>query len=183
MKKLFWGLFFIFLNFNLSLNQHTLNILPPFVGYYLLYQGSRELEGESSLFQGICPFAVGMGIYTAILWVGDLLGVTSGSSVIGVLLGLLATVVGLYICWALIQAVQDVEIHRGAELNSAAMRRAWIIMVVAQVVCYLCVWLLSGLALLGLIAGLIGTIMLLAAFWKGQKLYEALPFQEGGPEV
>lgn len=182
MKKLFWGLFFIFLNLNLSLNRHTLNILPPFVGCYLLYQGSQELKGESGLFQDICPFAVGMGIYTAILWVGDLLGVTDGSSAIGVLLGLLATVVGLYICWALIQAVQDVEIHRGAELNSAAMRRAWIIMVVAHVVCYLCVWLLSGLALLGIIAVLISTVMLLAAFWKGQKLYGALSFREGGPE-
>nr|WP_325298265.1 hypothetical protein [uncultured Dysosmobacter sp.] len=182
MKKLFWGLFFVFVNFNLSLNQHTLNILPPFVGYYLLCQGSRELEGESGLFRGVCPFAIGMGIYTAILWAGDLLGVTGGGT-IGVLLGLLATVVGLYICWVLIQAVRDMEGNRGAELNSAAMHRAWIVMVVAQAVCYLCVWLLSGLALLGLIAGLIGIVMLLMAFWKGQKLYEALPPQEDDPEM
>lgn len=175
MKKLFWGLFFVFLNFNLNLNQHTLNLLPPFVGYYLLCQGTEELDGESPLFRNIRPFAVGMGVYTAILWLGDLLGVSGGSGVIGGLLGLLAVLVGLYICWALIQAVRDMEERRGADLNSAAMGRAWIVMAAAQVVCWLCVWLLSGLAILGLIAGLIGIIMLLTAFWKGQKLYEAYP--------
>ncbi|WP_298035175.1 hypothetical protein [uncultured Dysosmobacter sp.] len=183
MKKLFWGLFFVFLNFNLSVNQHTLNLLPPFVGYYLLYQGTKELDGESQLFRNVRPFAVGMGVYTAILWLGDLLGVSGGSGVIGGLLGLLAVLVGLYICWALIQAVRDMEERRGADLNSAAMRRAWIVLAVSQAACWLCVWLLSGLAILGLIAGLIGIILLLMAFWKGQKLYEAYLPQVSGPEL
>ena len=43
MSKLFWGFFFIFINFNLNVNQYSLNILPPFVGYFLLWQGMRQL--------------------------------------------------------------------------------------------------------------------------------------------
>lgn len=182
MKKLFWGLFFVFLNFNLSVNQHTLNLLPPFVGYYLLYQGAKELDGESGLFRSVRPFAVGMGVYTAVLWLGDLLGISGGSGMIGALLGLLAILVGLYICWVLIRAIRDMEEQRAADLNSAAMKWAWVVMAAAQAVGYVCVWLLSGLALLGLLAGLVGVVMLLTAFWKGQKLYEACPPRMSGPE-
>ena len=67
--KFFWGFFFIYLNFNLSINAHTLNVLPEFVGYFLLLQGLRELEEESGVFSDTRPFVVGMTVYTAILWV------------------------------------------------------------------------------------------------------------------
>ena len=50
MSRLFWGFFLIFVNFNLNVNAHTLNLLPPFVGYILLLQGMRELEPESERF-------------------------------------------------------------------------------------------------------------------------------------
>ena len=68
MGKFFWGFFFIYLNFNLSVNAHTLNVLPEFVGYFLLLQGLRELEEESGVFSDTRPFVVGMTVYTAILW-------------------------------------------------------------------------------------------------------------------
>ena len=45
MKKVFWGFFFIYLNFNLTLNGFTLNLLPDFVGYLLLYQAAGTLAG------------------------------------------------------------------------------------------------------------------------------------------
>ena len=69
MKKLFWGFFFIYLNFNLNFNQHSLNVLPDFVGYILLLQGARILEDESEFFSRARPFATGMTIYSAILWI------------------------------------------------------------------------------------------------------------------
>ena len=45
MKKLFWGFFFIFINFNIAINSHVLNLIPSFVGYLLLYQAAGELAG------------------------------------------------------------------------------------------------------------------------------------------
>lgn len=33
MSGIFWGFFFVFLNFNLNFNGHALNLLPTFVGY------------------------------------------------------------------------------------------------------------------------------------------------------
>ena len=38
MKKVFWGFLLIFVNFNLTLNGHILNLFPTFAGYILLYQ-------------------------------------------------------------------------------------------------------------------------------------------------
>ena len=76
MSALFWGFFFVYINFNLIVNGHVLNVLPAFVGYALIMKSCREMEGESGLFSSIRPFALGMAVYTGILWLGDLLAVT-----------------------------------------------------------------------------------------------------------
>lgn len=175
MSKLFWGFFFLFINFNLNVNQYTLNVLPPFVGYILLWQGMRQLEGESEVFRGPQPFAVGMAIYTGILWLGDLLGIGSPGSWLGTLLGLIAMVVSLYVSWAVVQAVRDMEERREADINGASMQLAWTVMAVAQVASYVLAWLGSLAALVGVIVALVGVIWLLLAFWRGKKLYEQLP--------
>ena len=42
MSKIFAGFLFVFLNFNLTLNQtYTVNLLPDFIGFLLLYLGTR----------------------------------------------------------------------------------------------------------------------------------------------
>ena len=44
MTKIFVGFLFVFLNFNLTLNDtYVINLLPDFVGFILLYMGTREL--------------------------------------------------------------------------------------------------------------------------------------------
>ena len=43
MKKVFWGFLLIFVNFNLTLNGHILNLFPTFAGYILLYQAAEFL--------------------------------------------------------------------------------------------------------------------------------------------
>ena len=47
MKGIFWGFFLIFINFYVTINGHTLNLLPTFAGYILLYRAAGELLGES----------------------------------------------------------------------------------------------------------------------------------------
>lgn len=51
MRHLFWGLFFVTLDFDLSLGSVTLGLLPDFVGYYLLMKGMEELAEESGHFE------------------------------------------------------------------------------------------------------------------------------------
>lgn len=182
MKKVFWGFFFIYLNFNLTLNGFTLNLLPYFVGYLLLYQAAGTLAGESGRFPKLRPFSVAMAVYTGILWVGELLGVT-GENWLGTLLGLAATAVGLFISWSVVQAVLEMESARGADLNGHSLRTAWFILLAVQIAGYLAVFLVfGGLALMVLVAGLVGVIWFLAALWKCAKCYDLLPPKDAGLE-
>lgn len=182
MKNIFWGFFFLFLNFNLTVNQHTLNVLPDFVGCWLLYRGGEELECESKRFSALRPFSVGLGIYTALIWIGDLLGVSTGSW-ISVLLGIVASAVELYIAWGVIQSLRETEAHRQADLNANGMYRAWRVMLVTQIAAYVLQLLIlaqswgltAALAVIVVIAGFVGAILFLVAVWRSRKLYEALP--------
>ena len=180
MKKVFWGFFFVFINFNLSVNAHTLNLLPDFVGYILLHQAAGALAEESGRFRKIRPFTLAMAVYTGILWTGDLLGVTGGGSWLDTILSLAALVISLYISWSVVQAILELESARGADLNGASVLTAWFVLLAAQIVGVLGAMLLSFLVLLVWIALLVGIIWFLAALWKCAKRYEGLPPKNAG---
>lgn len=190
MRKLFFGFLLMFLSFDLEINGHSLDVLPDFAGYLLLLQGMREMESESRLFQSARPFAVGMAVYTAILWVGELLAVT-GEGWLLELLNFIAMIVALYIAWVLIQAVQEMEGNRTADLNSRGMYRYWKGLAAVQVMAELLslmanlanIGILVGLLALVALAGFVLNILYLVAWWKSTKAYEALPKRMIGPEI
>lgn len=194
MKKFFWGFLLVFLNFHLNINQHSLNLLPDFAGYLLLFQGTKELEGESGAFSDVRPFTVGMAVYTAILWVGALLGVTSESGWLTSILNLIAMVVSLYIAWVLVQGVLEIENRRAADLNGRRLSNRWKGLAAVQAASKLLylmqnlanVSVLMGLAAVLVIVGLILAVLFLAAWWRSAAAYEtSLPRNpEGttGPE-
>lgn len=181
MKRIFWGFFFVFINFNLSFNAHTLNLIPTFVGYILLYQAAGELTEQSRRFKTLRPFAAAMAVYTGLLWVGELLGVAGGDSWLDTILGLAAAVLSLIVSWNVVQAILEMESARGADLNGASVRTAWFILLTVQIAGYAAILLLSaGLGLMVGIAGLVGIIWFLAALWKCAKRCEDLPPKDGG---
>lgn len=189
MRKLFYGFLLMFLSFDLSVNGHTLDVLPDFVGYFLLIRGMKEMEAESGLFQNARPFAVGMMVYTAVLWVGNLLAVT-GEGWLTELLNLIAMIVELYIAWLLIRAVRETEEARGADLSSGRLFGCWKGLVAVQAAAKLLALminlanvsvLISLIAVLAVIA-LVLNVLYLIAWWKATRAYEALPPKTAGPE-
>lgn len=190
MKKIFWGFFFIFLDFSLNFNQYSLNILPDFVGYLLLFQGTRALAEESCNFKSVQPFTVGMAVYTAILWLGALLGINSGAygQTLTWMLDLVSLVVSLYIAWVLVQGVLEIEERRTADLNGGTLYKWWKALVAIQAVARLLglmadfanVTVLVTLAAVLVIAAIVVIVLYLIAWWKTAKTWEALPGQEGG---
>lgn len=186
MRKLFFGFLLMFLSFDLELNGHSLDVLPDFAGYILLLRGMEELEAESGLFAGARPFAVGMAVYTAILWVGELLAVTPESGWLTELLGLAAMVVALYIAWVLVQGVLDIQSRRGAALGGERVYQWWKGLVAVQAAAKV-LHLLANLANLSIvvalaaglgIAAFVLNILYLVAWWQCVKAYEALPLRE-----
>jgi len=159
MKKFAIGFLLIFLNFNLNFNQFSINVLPDFVGYYLLLKGSDEMKRESSRFENASPFAIGMIIYTAVLWLGALLNV--GGGVLGMVLSIIAQVVHFYIAWVLVQALREMEQNHGADLYGSVLLSRWKIMLGINVA----IQLLRVLASVGTIRIVmtIATVLVLAA--------------------
>ena len=175
MKTVFWAFFFIFLDFNLGINGHDLNIIPDFAGYILLCRAADGLGGENRRFGQLRPFAMGMAVYTGILWVGDLLAVTGGSW-LDSLLGLIALAVSLFISWNVVQAVREMEEAREADLNGQSLRTAWFVLLAAQIAGRVSALLISPMGVvLTIIAGLVGIVWFLAALWKCARLYGELP--------
>lgn len=183
MKKSFWGFLLIFLDFNLNLNQHSLNILPDFAGCLLLLWGTKELEGESTFFRNSRLFAAGMAVYTAILWVGALLGVTSGGGWLISILNLIAAVVSLYVAWMLIQGVLDMEIRRAVDLKGRTLYQWWKGLAAVEVLsCLLSLMvnlanltILFVLATVLIVVGFAVVVLYLVAWWKSTTAWEGLP--------
>ena len=105
----------------------------------------------------------------------------STGSWISVLLGIVASAVELYIAWGVIQGLREAEEHRQANLNTAAMYQAWMVLLVTQIAVYaiqlmgLALWSLAAAGGVCILAGLVGIILFLVAVWRSGKLYEALP--------
>jgi len=186
-KKLFWGFFFVFFNFHLSINQYTLQLLPDFVGYLLLFQGAKELETENRYFKNIQPFTVGMAVYTAILWAGELLGLMGDRGMyhqtLTGILALISTAVALYISWVLVQGVLEMESRRAADLNGGTLYQWWKGLAVLRIAG----WLLGRMASLTnaaamamlatalTVASIVLNVLYLIAWWRAAKAWEALP--------
>ena len=182
MRKLFWGFLFIYLNFNLNLNQYSLSILPNFVGYILLLQGMKQLEEESRFFRRACPFAVGMAVYEAILWIGAVFGV-GADSVIGTVLGWISMAVSLYVSWLLIQGVLEMEQQSERDLLGAQMYSRWKLLAGLQITGKLLglganvaqLNTLFAVASVVVIASLVAIILYLLCWKRTADAYEAPP--------
>ena len=181
MRKLFWGFFFVYLNFNLNLNAHSINLLPNFVGWWLVLQGMDELGHESRYFENPRPFVLGLMVYEAILWLSNVLAVTSDNWV-GTILGLISTAASFYVTWLLVQGVRETEENHAADLGSAVLHRRWKNLLILQVAVRLLgimanlsnisVLVLPSLALI--VVSLVVIVQFLMDWNRTAKAYEAL---------
>ena len=170
MTKIFVGFLFVFLNFNLTLNDtYVINLLPDFVGFILLYVGTRELLEESPRYTTAGPWLLGL----------------NGGWVIS-LLTLVAAAVTYYATWLVIKGFEDIEKNNSVGIAAAESMRSWKICAILNIVAVALSWVpvLSVLLLLGMV---VVTIMLLVSLNKTRKLYEAFRMikpqsNNGGPE-
>ena len=73
MHHLFWGLFFVLMDLNTSVGRVSFDVLPDFVGFFLLMKGMEELTGKVSRFEKSRHVAFGMFLLSAVLFGAGLL--------------------------------------------------------------------------------------------------------------
>ena len=91
MSKIFVGLLLVFLDINFTFNTTTIGLLPDFIGYFILIGGLAEMAAVNSHFGKARPFAIAMAIYTLILYILDLIGLSAALGYAATILGLLST--------------------------------------------------------------------------------------------
>lgn len=170
------GYILIFLDFNLNLGNCTIGLLPDFIGYICMINGLRELESESSNFQKAQPYAMGMSIYTGILYAVNLFGISANLGWLSEILAIVSMAITYYILYTIIIGVQDIERTRNVGLNSAKLKATWMPMVFLRVVTYITLLIsLPTIAVICMIAWFILSITFLIALNKAKNLYKALP--------
>ena len=180
MDRLFWGFFFLFLSFNLKFNGASLDLLPDWVGYLLLYRGCSQLLGESELFQKPRPFCLGLGIYAGILWLMDLFGISANFLLVSWLLGFVSTCLDLYTSMLVVDAITNVEMRRNYDLCAAHLRKVWKVLAVCTVAAYI-LTILPALAVVCVLLAAITGIVFLVAIHGTRKAWRNMLHEQSNP--
>ncbi len=170
MRKIFIGFLLIFLDFNLTFGNCTLGLLPDFVGYILLMRGLDELVSENPRFKKIRPWALGMAIYTGILYAADIFGLSTNAEIIAFILGLASIVISLYISYNITAAVQEMETAYMRDLNAKPLMSAWTVLAVLDILTY-ALLLIPVLNLFCIIGAVVAGIVFLVQFNRTKNRY------------
>ena len=186
MKLIFWGLLLDFLDFNLTLNGFSIDILPDFVGWLLVLFGARRMREENERFARMQPAA---GVLFAVYLLSFLLQpfgpVDLDDSLLAVALALAVDLVFFvlyaYVLWQLVRAMQEMEERYGRAFGAHSMRTAVIVILVGMLLAPRVVRLPFGfaLALLLLIGAFAAFLVLLVLLWRAAKAYDSLRSSSG----
>lgn len=171
MKDLFIGIVLVFLDVNMGLGEHTFDVLPDFVGYFLMMRNLEALSSQSGWFRKARPVAMAMAVYTAVLYAVDALAVTVYGRFVSFCLGILAMIAGLLIGYWTVSGVRDLERIQNRDLEGEKLHSFWLYMAIIQVITYVCGWI-PMVGPMGMIAALVMNICFLAAFYRTMDLYE-----------
>lgn len=169
MQNIFIGFLFVFLDFNLTFGTTQVGLIPDFVGYILVFQGLAELDTMSPRFVKARPFALGMAVFTGLLYVMALFGIGT-NDILSFVLGLVSTLISLYISYNIVMGVKDIEASSGRFLNAQGLYSSWTLLAILSLIVYLLI-IIPILNVLCIIAGLIAGIVFLVSFNKTKNLY------------
>ena len=171
MNRLFWGLLFVVLDYELKIGSVMLGLLPDFVGYWLLMKGMESLAEESVYFDRGRHWAFGLMLVHLVLYGGDLLDPPTMTALGLWVLGLVGHAVGLYLVNRMIAGIRQMEKNCGRDLQSEKLKFMWLIQAVMGTLSYLLNWvpLVKTFAAL---ASAVTAICLLAAMYGTKKRYE-----------
>lgn len=183
MKRVFWSFFFILLSFSVNIGQSSVNLLPTFIGFGLLFSAAMRLEEESPLFRPVRQWSTGLCIYYAIIWLTDIfLPIPRDGSTLSSVLTVLdaaALLLTLYVARLVINAIANMEMRRNAALGSIPLRAAWkaiVLCAILSLVLIPVVFLFPSVAVTASlcvgVAQFLAILFFLVRLWRVGKNYE-----------
>ena len=153
MHRLFWGLFFVILDIPVTVGRATFEILPDFVGFFLLMKGMEELSATEARFDKGRHLAFGLFLVGAVCYGAGLLNLEPMTKVVFWALEFACLAAFLWLLKVI------------AAGKSEQVKSLWMIVAVVEVLAALLGWV----PLVGSIcrtAALVTGIVFLLAYWK-----------------
>jgi hypothetical protein len=135
MIRLFWGLFFVLLDYKVSVGSAVIEVLPDFVGFFLLMKGMESLADKSIAFDRGRHLAFAMSLFTGVLFLADLMAPDSRMQIWLWLLELGAMIIGLCILKMILSGFR--QMGRCGTENANSL---WVILLVLLPLCHLLSW-------------------------------------------
>lgn len=171
MKNIFTGMLLVFLDFNLTLDNSIIGLIPDFVGYVIMVGGLNELSGKSDRFEKAKSFASIMVVYSGVVYVMDVFGFsTTMDNVIVFVLGFLSTIASVYISYNIVMGVKDIETSEARNLNADALYSTWNIFAIFSIAMCALIFI-QVLAIFSLIGSFVFAIAFLIKFNRTKDLY------------
>ncbi len=117
LTKIAWAYVLLYLDFNLGINGHSLNVLPNWAGYLLIFSAIALLGAELRSLLLLKPFCVLLGVVSAVDWVWMLL---AGHELTGrlFLFFILITCVGIYFRFQMLTDLAQLAEDHGIRADS-----------------------------------------------------------------
>jgi len=128
-NKVFIGMAFVFLNFNLMIGVWNVGLFPSFIGYFFILKGLTEMSGLSLRFYKMTPIVLIVGAFSAMMYVLELLGAI-GVGAFGHIMILISINLALYVTYSFIMGIQDIEVHKTQDLNMTQLFFSWKVLAV-----------------------------------------------------
>lgn len=171
MKELFIGMMLVFLDVKIGIGQFTADVLPDFVGWYLMLPGLAKLGSQSAHFRKVRPLAVAMVVGSAVLYVMELTAGTLSSKVLNFSVGFVALIISLLIGYRIVSGIRDLERRQNQNLEGEKLQNLWLYTAVIHGITYVCGWI-PMVGTMGSVAALVMSVCFLAAFYRTKGLYE-----------
>ena len=165
MGLIFFGFFFVFLNFEIPLGAGVLNVMPAFLGYLLVLLGCGRIDDGAPRFLRIRAFSVLLAVISLGITVLNAIPVSLGN-VVPLLLNLLSVGGALYVAYEIVAHVKEKERERGRSLGGSDLTSAWCLLALGNLLSIFAGYM-ESMALLCL------ALQLLSIAWYQAALYRA----------
>ncbi len=172
MNTIFVGMIFTLFDFNIKLGGSSLGLLPDFVGYILIFRGLDELVEQSAQFAKAKPWALGLAVYTGVMYGAALFGIVQ-SNVMQFVLGALAHAAALVVTYWIVAGVREIETARVRDLLGQRLKSLWLYHTVVSGIAYV-FGAVPVVGTVAAVAAMITGILFLAAFYQSKKQFEQM---------
>ena len=170
MFAFFFGFIFLFLDYSVTLGGRTVQLIPAFVGYFLITVGAAHMTKKHPGFRKVRNLSAVLVFWSAVVFLLDIFPPSEHAQYILFAVGLLSTVFALYLTHLFTVAIHKTEGQEGRALNGDKLSSGWALLTMTSVLSYAGL-LLESLVFPCLVLQIAGTVWFLSSVLKCATLY------------